>query len=67
MVYTNNDLHIEGIKPDTEFIRENLEKAEKFFQVALLPELLGIDGTLVHQSQHMVTVQNNNFEVICWG
>ena len=37
----NKDIHIECIKPNTLFMEENLRKAKLFFEVAVLPELLG--------------------------
>ena len=40
-MYTRKELHVERIKPDTSFIEENLVKAKHFFEVAVLPELLG--------------------------
>ena len=41
VVYTENDLHIERIYPDASFMEENLKKVKHFFDVAVLPELLG--------------------------
>ena len=40
-MYTKEELHVERIKPDTLFMEENLAKVKRFFEVAVLPELLG--------------------------
>ena len=41
IVYTKEGLHIERIKPDPYFMEEKLTKAKQFFEIAILPELLG--------------------------
>ena len=41
VVWTPNELHIQRILPNTEFIHTQVEKAELFFKVAVMPELLG--------------------------
>lgn len=41
IVYTKKELHVERIKIDTMFMEENLVKVKHFFEVAVLPELLG--------------------------
>lgn len=41
VVHTEKGLHIERIKADHKFMEDNLDKAINFFQVAVLPELLG--------------------------
>lgn len=40
-MYTTKDLHVERITPDIPFMEENLETVKHFFEVAVLPELLG--------------------------
>ena len=40
-MYTREELHVERIKPDTSFMEEKLVKVKLFFEVAVLPELLG--------------------------
>lgn len=41
VVYTKESIHIERIKPDNSFWEENVRKAKKFFEIGILPELLG--------------------------
>ena len=41
VVHTEKGLHIEHIEADHQFMEENLDKANLFFQVAVLPELFG--------------------------
>ena len=41
VVWTDKDIHIERIVPDSEFWEEALLKATKLFKVAVLPELVG--------------------------
>ncbi len=41
IVWTKNDLHVERIKPNTTFMENNLAIVKHFFEVAVLPELLG--------------------------
>ena len=41
VVWTPNELHIQRILPSTEFIQSQTDKAEHFFKVAVMPELLG--------------------------
>ena len=41
MVYTESELHIERIYPDASFMEEKLIIVKHFFDVAVLPELLG--------------------------
>ena len=40
VVWTEQDLHIEIIKRDNDFLNTNLSKANKVYKVAILPELL---------------------------
>ena len=41
VVYTKESIHIERIKPDNSFWEENVRKAKNFFEIGILPELLG--------------------------
>ena len=41
VVYTKNQLHVERITPDTLFMKEIMIKVQHFFEIAVLPELLG--------------------------
>lgn len=41
VVYTKESLHIERIKPDPLFMEEKLAIGKHFFEIAILPELLG--------------------------
>ncbi len=41
IVFTKKELHVERIEPNSLFMQENLSKAKHFFEVAILPELLG--------------------------
>lgn len=41
IVWTKADIFVERITPDTDFMKEALLKAERFFHVAVLPELIG--------------------------
>ena len=41
IVYTKESIHIERIQPDNSFWEENVRKAKKFFEIGILPELLG--------------------------
>ena len=40
-VYTKESIHIEQIKPDNSFWEETVRKAKKFFEIGILPQLLG--------------------------
>ena len=40
-MYTKEDLHVERINPNPAFVEENLVKVKHFFDVAVLPELIG--------------------------
>lgn len=41
IVWLSEDIHIERIYPDEEFMASCIEKAQYFFQNAVLPELIG--------------------------
>ena len=41
VVYTEKEMHVERIYLNSSIMDENLMKAKQFFQVAVLPELLG--------------------------
>ncbi len=40
-MFTKKELHVERIEPNSLFMQENVSKAKHFFEVAILPELLG--------------------------
>ena len=40
-MWTENDLIIERLLPDDEFMKFAIEKATEFFKYSILPELLG--------------------------
>lgn len=41
VVCTQKEVFIERIKPDTAFMMEKMAKVKDFFEIAVLPELLG--------------------------
>ena len=40
-MWLKDDIHIERIYPDNEFMLACVEKADKFFRLSILPELIG--------------------------
>ena len=41
IVYTNEDIHVERIRADSNFLDDKLSKAKHFFDDSILPELPG--------------------------
>ena len=56
------DFHCERILPDTDFISEQLNLAEKFFYLAILPELLGKWFTRDHTALPTVMLHDDSGE-----